>query len=123
MSKGFSRRSTASPIRPAATVPDTVGDIPAALDDPLVRGDVVPHQAENHHNHVFGDADRVAIGDLGHGDATVDSGLKIDMVRPNAGGDGELQFWRLGDPLRRQVSRPKRLRYYDLGIGQFAFEY
>src|SRR5271156_65826 len=36
---------------------NAIGDVPSALHDPLVRGNVVPHEAEYHHHHVFGDAD------------------------------------------------------------------
>jgi hypothetical protein len=41
---------------------------------------------------VLGDADRIEIGDFGHGDATVDRGLKIDMVGADASRQGEIQF-------------------------------
>ena len=66
-----------------------VGDIPTALYDPLIGRNVVPHQAEDHHHHVLGDADRIAIGNLGHGNAALDRRLEIDVVRSDAGGDGE----------------------------------
>ena len=42
---------------------DTVGDVPAALHHPLVGGNIVPHESEDHHHHMFGDADRIAVGD------------------------------------------------------------
>ena len=49
---------------------DAVGDVPAALDDPLIRGDVVADQRQDHHHHMLGHADAVGIGDLGDGDPT-----------------------------------------------------
>ena len=39
---------------------DTVGDVLAALHHPLVGGNVVPHEPEDHHHDMFGDADRIA---------------------------------------------------------------
>ena len=57
-----------------------VGDIPAALHHPLVGGNVVPHKPENHHHHVLGNADRIAVGDLGDCDLTIDGRLEIDVV-------------------------------------------
>ena len=77
---------------------DAVGDVPAAFDDPVVGGDVVAHQREDHHHHVLGDADRVAVGDLRNRDALLDGGLQVGVVGADAGGDGELQLLRLGDP-------------------------
>src|SRR5271168_174133 len=66
---------------------DAVGDIPAILHHPLVGGNVVPHEPENHHHDVFGDADRIAVSDLGDGDPTIDRSLKVNVVRPDAGSD------------------------------------
>ena len=59
---------------------DAVGDVPAAVDDPLVGGDVVAHEREDHHHDVLGDADAVAVGDLGDGDAVLDRRLQVDVV-------------------------------------------
>jgi hypothetical protein len=36
---------------------------------------------------MFGDADRIAVGDLGDRNPAVDRGLKIDVVGADAGGD------------------------------------
>ena len=40
---------------------DAVGDVPAALHHPLVGGNVVPHEPEDHHHDMLGDADRIAV--------------------------------------------------------------
>src|SRR5258705_7041567 len=58
---------------------DTVGDIPATLHDPLVGGDIISHEAEDHHDYMFGYADRVAVGHFGHRHTAVHCGLQIDM--------------------------------------------
>ena len=71
---------------------------------------------------MLGHADAIAIGDLGDRDAVLNGCLKIDVIRANACSDRKLQFLRLRDPFRCQVSRPERLRDDDLRIGQFAFE-
>src|SRR5580704_16286160 len=57
-----------------------IGDIPSALYYPPIRGQVVAYEREDHHHRMFGDADRIGIGYFGHGDATVDRSLEIDMV-------------------------------------------
>ena len=59
---------------------DAVGDVPAALNDPLVGRDVVADQAQDHHHHVLGDADAVAERDLGHGDPMFHGGLQVDVI-------------------------------------------
>ena len=47
---------------------DTVSDIPAALHYPLIGGNIVSHEPEDHHHHMLGDADRIAVGHLGDRD-------------------------------------------------------
>src|SRR5438105_5728789 len=37
---------------------DAIGDVPAALQDPVVRWEVIAHEAEDHHHYMLGDADR-----------------------------------------------------------------
>ena len=86
-----------------------VGDVPAAVDSPLVRGQVVAHEDENQHDHVLGDADAVAVGDLRDGDSAVDRRLEIDMIRADPRRDRELQVGRHGEALRRQVRGPEGL--------------
>ena len=77
---------------------------------PLVRGDVVAHQTENHHHHVLSDANRVAIGHLGDGNATLHGSGQIDVVGADSGGDRHLQLGCFGDPLAGQIGWPERLR-------------
>ena len=62
------------------------------------------------------------VGDLGDGDAALDRGLQVDVVRADAGRDRQLQVRRLGDALGGQVRRPERLRDDDVGVGQLALE-
>ena len=102
---------------------DAVGDVPAALHHPLVGGNVVPHEPEDHHHDVFGDADRIAVGDLGDRDPAVDRGLKVDVVGADAGGDGELQLLGLGDPIGRQIGRPEGLRDHDIRVRKLALKH
>ena len=71
---------------------------------------------------MLGDADRVAVGDLGDGDAAIDRRLQVDMVGADAGGDRELEILRLGDPFGGQIGRPEWLRDDDIGIDQLALE-
>ena len=48
---------------------DAIGDVPAAFAHPIVRRDVIAHEAKDHHHHVLGHADAVAIGDFRHRDS------------------------------------------------------
>ena len=99
-----------------------IGDVPAAFHDPVVGRDVVAHEAEDHHHDMFGNADAIAVGHLGDGDAAIHGGLEIDMVRADAGGDGELELRSFGDALGRDVGGPKWLRNHDVGIDEFLVE-
>ena len=99
-----------------------VGDVPAAVHHPLIGRDVVAYEREDHHHDVLGDADAVAVGDLGDRDPALDGGLQIDVVRSDSSRHGELQPGRLGDPLGRQVRRPERLGDHDLGLWKRALE-
>ena len=67
-------------------------------------------------------ADAVAVGDLGDRDAAGDGGLEIGVVRTDSGRDDQLQVGGLGEPLRRQIRGPERLRDDDVGVGQVAIE-
>ncbi len=100
-----------------------VGDVPAALDHPVVRRDVVAHQAQRHHHHVLGHAVAVAVGDLGHRDAAVDRGLQVGMVGADARGHDHLELGCLRDALGRHVGGPEGLRDHDLGVVQLAVEH
>ena len=78
--------------------------------------------ASDHHHHVLRDADAVGVGDLGHGHAVVDGRLQVDVVGPDAGGDGEPQVASLGYPLCGQIRRPERLGDDDVRVHEFALE-
>ena len=101
---------------------DAIGDVPAAFDHPAVGRDVVAHERQDHHHDVLGDADRVAIGDLGHGDALVHGGLEIGVVGADAGGDDELELLRLVEALLGHVGGPEGLGDDDLGVGKLLVE-
>ncbi len=57
-----------------------VGDVPPALDHPLVGGDVVADQRQDHHHHVLRDTDAVGEGDLGDGQAGLAGRLQVVVV-------------------------------------------
>src|SRR5258708_32732844 len=78
-----------------------IPDVPTALHHPLIRGDVIAHERKDHHHHVLGDADAVAVGHLGDGDAPGDRGLAIGLIGADAGRNYEPEPWRLRDALTR----------------------
>lgn len=82
------------------------GDVPLAGLDLLVGGHEVAHEGEDGHDDVLGDGDDVGARHLGDGDTTVGlvGGVKVDMVRANTGGDGDLQVLGLGETLGGQVA-------------------
>src|SRR5262249_15848826 len=88
---------------------DTVGNVPATLDDPLVRRDVIADKRQNLHDCVFRNAEAVAERNLSDRDAMLGGRFEVDMVRADAGGHGQLEFGRLLDPLGRKVCRPEWL--------------
>ena len=101
-------------MRPAATFEvvracDAIGNVPAAFDHPLIGGDVIAHEREDHHHHMLGDRDAIAIRDFGDRDAPVHCGLQINVIGADAGGDGELQLLGLGDALGGQIGGPEGL--------------
>ena len=59
---------------------DAIGNIPAPVDSLLVGGQIISHQRQNHHYDMFGDADAVAVGDLGDRDAVLHRRLQIDVI-------------------------------------------
>ena len=69
-----------------------VGDVPAAVGDPVVGGEEVAHQGQDLHDGVLGHADAVAEGHLGHGDAAGDRRVQVDVVGADACGDGQLEL-------------------------------
>jgi len=99
-----------------------VGDVPATVDDPPMGRDVVPHEGEDHHHHVLGHADAVAVRHLGDGDRALDRRLEIDVIRADPRRHRQLEVRRLGDPLRGQICRPERLRDHDLGVRKLSLE-
>src|SRR5512132_2841538 len=100
-----------------------IGDVPAVLHDPLVGGDVVAHQRQDHHDHMLGDTDAVAVRHLGDGDAVIDRSLEVDVVGADPRRDREPQLRRLRDALGSQVRGPKGLGDDDVGVDQLAFEH
>ena len=87
-----------------------------------MRRDVVPHEGEDRHHDVLGDADRVAVRDLGDGHAAVDRRLEVDVIRADPGGHRQLQVRRLREALRSQIRRPERLRDDHVRVLELAFE-
>lgn len=103
-------------------VRDAVGDVPAALGRDLVGGQVVADQGQDLHHGVLGDADAVAVRDLGDGDAAGDGGVQVDVVGADAGGQRQLQLRGAGDALGGEVGGPERLGYHHVGVGQFTVQ-
>ena len=101
---------------------DAVGDVPAALHHPLIGRNVIAHEREDHHDHMLGDADRIAEGDFGDCDTLVHRRLKIGVIGADSRSDHEFKFRRLGEPRGGHVGRPERLRNNDLRIRQLAIE-
>ena len=101
---------------------DAVGDVPAAIDDPLVGRDVVADEREDRHNDVLAHADAVGVGHLCDGHALLYRCLQVDVVGADTGGYRQLQVRRLADPLGGQIGRPERLRDHDVGVGQLTLE-
>ena len=71
---------------------DAIGDVPAALHHPLIGRNVIANERQDHHDHVLGNADRIAVGDFGDSNLVVHRRLKIGVIGTNAGGDNKLQF-------------------------------
>ena len=88
---------------------DAIGDVPAALHHPLIGRNVIANERQDHHDHMLGNADRIAEGDLGDCDLVFHRRLKVGVIRTNAGGDHKLQFGRLGEPLGGHIGGPERL--------------
>src|ERR1039457_3957304 len=58
---------------------DAVRDVPTAFYDPVVGRDVVTHQSQNHHHHVLGNTDAVAVRHFGDRNATFHRRLEINV--------------------------------------------
>jgi hypothetical protein len=104
------------------SVLDAIGDVPAAFHHPLVRGDVIANEGEDHHHHMLGDADGVRVGYLGYGDAALDGSVEIDVVGADARRDGKLQVLRFGNALRGEVGGPEWLRDHNVGVDKLLVE-
>eukprot|EP00756_Hemistasia_phaeocysticola_P019795 Hpha_TRINITY_DN15681_c1_g5::TRINITY_DN15681_c1_g5_i3::g.101174::m.101174 len=97
---------------------DTVCDVPAPVHHHLVARHVVAHQGQDHHHHVLGHRLTVAVGHFRHVDLPVHRFLQVNVVRPDARRQRQLQLRRLVHPLLRHVVRPERLGDDDLRVGQ-----
>ena len=71
---------------------------------------------------MLGDADRVAVGDLGDRDPALDRGLQVDMVRADPGGDAILRFFALAIRSAVMIGGPERLRDHHVGVDELALE-
>jgi hypothetical protein len=81
-------------------------DIPVPSLNLLMGGNKVSHQDQDGHDDVLSDGDDIAAGDFGDSDAAVGlvGGVEVDVVRADAGCDGELQLLGLGKTLSSQVA-------------------
>ena len=97
-----------------------LGHVPAPGLDHLVRGHKVAHEDEDGHDDVLGHRDHVGARHLGDRDAAVGlvGGVEVDVVRADAGRDGELELLGLGEALGRQVSRVEGRGDDDLGVDE-----
>lgn len=70
------------------------GNIPLTTANLLVCWDEVANQSKNGHNDMLSDRNNIAASNLGDGDATVSlvGSIQINVIRSNAGSDGELQI-------------------------------
>src|SRR6185369_15507336 len=71
---------------------------------------------------MLGDADRVAVGDLGDRDPALARRLQVGMVRTDARRDHQLDVPRLREALGGHVSRPEGLRDDHVRVDQLALE-
>ena len=80
--------------------------VPLARLDLLVRRHEVAHQRQDRHHHVLRHRHHVRARHLGHRHAAVGlvRRVQVDMVRPDPGGDGELQVLGLGETLGSEVA-------------------
>ena len=80
-------------------------DVPITPGDLLMGRDEVADQHQNRHDHMLGHGDHVRSGDFSNSNAPVSlvGCIEIDVIRTDAGGDGELQVLGFGKALRCQV--------------------
>ena len=60
-------------------------------DTDLVGGDEVADEEQDVHQDMLGDGDDVGAGDFEHLDVALYCSIEVDMVRPDAGGDADLE--------------------------------
>lgn len=88
------------------------GNVPLTSLDLLVGGNEVADEGEDGHDDVLSDGDDVGTSHLSDGDTTVGlvSGIEINVVGTNTGGDGNLQVLGLGETLSSKVTRVEAVR-------------
>lgn len=81
-------------------------DIPVSRCDLLVRRDEVADEDEDGHDDVLGDRNDIGSSDFGDSDTAIGlvGGIKVDVIRPNASGDGELEVLGFGKAFSGQVA-------------------
>lgn len=82
-------------------------NVPVSRRDLLVGWDEVANEDEDGHEDVLGDGDNVGARDFGNGDSAVGlvGSVKVNMVRSDARGHGELEILGFGETLGGQVTR------------------
>lgn len=82
-------------------------DVPFTTGDLLVGGDEVADEEEDGHDDVLGDRDDVGASDLGDCNTTVGlvCGIKVDVVRSDTRGYGDLKVLSLGETFCSKVAR------------------
>ncbi len=102
---------------------NAVGDVPAAVDHPLVRRKVIAHQCQDLHDGMLSHTDAVAVRHLGDGDTRLDRSIQVNMVRADSRRQCQLQLGRLGNSLRTEICGPEGLRDDHIGVGQLLLKH
>lgn len=102
---------------------DRISDVPAALQNDLMRGDEVAHQRQDRHDDMFGHDIAVAISDFGDRDVVLDRGLQVGVVGADSRRHDHLELFRFCGPLGSHVSGPEGLGDHDFRIVQFTVEH
>ena len=68
-----------------------VGDLPVAALNHLVSRNKVPDEEEDAHDDMLGNRGNIGAGDLKDLDLVINSGVEVDVVRADTGGDADLQ--------------------------------
>lgn len=82
------------------------GDVPVSTRDLLVSWDEVANKGENSHENMLCHGYDIGASHFSDSDTTVGlvCGIKVDMVRSNAGGDGELELFSFSESFGGQVA-------------------